>query len=70
MKIIVRDYYKERESATLDTVADWVCGQTNIEEYPEDRPLLFRDERQDILNKHIDKYLHWETPVKISIDLY
>lgn len=64
MKIVVRDYYEERESATLDAVADWVCAQTNIEEYPEDKPLLFYDERQDILNKHIDKYLHWENPYK------
>ena len=58
MKIKVKDYYEERESATLDAVADWVCAQTNIKEYPEDRPLLFYDERQTILNKHIDKYLN------------
>lgn len=64
MKIVVRDYYEKRESNTLDIVADWVCGQTNIEEYPEDRPLLFCDERQRILDKHIDKYLHWKTPTK------
>lgn len=64
MKIKVVDYYERRESDTLDTVADWVCGQTNIEEYPEDKPLLFCDERQDILNKHIDKYLNWNNPCK------
>lgn len=64
MKIKVVDYYERRESDTLDAVADWVCGQTNIEEYPEDRPLLFCDERQDILNKHIDKYLNWNNPCK------
>lgn len=64
MKIVVRDYYKEREGNTLDAVADWVCGQTNIEEYPEDKPLMFCDERQDTLNAHIDKYIHWENPCK------
>ena len=58
MKIKVKDYYEERESATLDAVADWVCATTNIFEYPEDRPLMFCDERQTILNKHIDKYLN------------
>lgn len=69
MKIAVRDYYEERESSTLDAIADWVCEQTNIREYPEDKPLMFYDERQDILNKHINKYLHWENPCKIGIDL-
>ena len=57
MKIKVVDYYERRESDTLDAVADWVCAQTNIEEYPEDKPLLFCDERQTVLNKHIEKYL-------------
>lgn len=64
MKIKVVDYYERRESDTLDTVADWVCAQTNIKEYPEDRPCLFCDERQTILNKHIDKYLNWNNPCK------
>lgn len=30
MKIIVRDYYRERESNTLDAVADWVCERGEI----------------------------------------
>lgn len=57
MKVKVIDYYEEREKDTLDKVADWACAQLNLEEYPEDKPLLFCDERQAVFNGKVENYL-------------